>query len=404
MRLAIFSDLHANALALQRCWKDLTALKDDCECWCLGDLCGYGPDAVETVSMAREAFVGRLVPGNHDLIETYKELNNLVLPVPDKMEKFFPKMDEILGPTRISALMTGFFHRYELRQSRELWEWFQESITSQQTLRQVDFGSHRAYFMHSPFKNWENYAHPWKEEVLKSFGRVLLGEQQDLGIHPFPDKPAEGVTLAFSGHTHIPMLAVLLPGSKIPKPLAIRYGERRPLENGVYLVNPGSVGQPRDGDPRPCYAMLDLPEKGPPTLEFRRPGRFDTGDAAILSRMHTRSDVWRDQLSNDNILSEEEDLILRVYINHYNRKDKRTKIRREIERLERETPADEISLQELHGQLGQLTNTTPVEWAREIRKMREEMKSFLCGSRNHQDALEQVYHLSQDGLEPVASA
>jgi hypothetical protein len=53
-------------------------------------------------------------------------------------------------------------------------------------------------------------------------------------------------------------LAHLRPGDNEVKLLPIVYGNPIPIRDGVYLINPGSVGQPRDGDNRAAYAILDV--------------------------------------------------------------------------------------------------------------------------------------------------
>jgi diadenosine tetraphosphatase ApaH/serine/threonine PP2A family protein phosphatase len=59
------------------------------------------------------------------------------------------------------------------------------------------------------------------------------------------------------GHTHIAMFAVLRPGGVQAELYQFRDGTTLDLLQARYIVNPGSVGQPRDRDPRAAYAMLD---------------------------------------------------------------------------------------------------------------------------------------------------
>jgi diadenosine tetraphosphatase ApaH/serine/threonine PP2A family protein phosphatase len=61
----------------------------------------------------------------------------------------------------------------------------------------------------------------------------------------------------FIGHTHIAMYALLKDGEEIAEIAALQDGQKLDLLAGRYLINPGSVGQPRDRDPRAAYAILD---------------------------------------------------------------------------------------------------------------------------------------------------
>lgn len=72
------------------------------------------------------------------------------------------------------------------------------------------------------------------------------------------------------GHSHIPFLcrARLGPDGQLePECPQVFYGHEVTLGDGLAIVNPGSVGQPRDGDPRAAYAILDTRQH---TIMFRR--------------------------------------------------------------------------------------------------------------------------------------
>ncbi|MFW6195663.1 MAG: metallophosphoesterase family protein, partial [Chloroflexota bacterium] len=68
------------------------------------------------------------------------------------------------------------------------------------------------------------------------------------------------------GHTHVPFLASVENGESV-KLTAARPGRAIAISGQRFYLNPGSVGQPRDGDPRASYALLDTEEM---TVEFRR--------------------------------------------------------------------------------------------------------------------------------------
>ena len=84
--------------------------------------------------------------------------------------------------------------------------------------------------------------------------------------------------ILFCGHTHLPFLAELIPDkgpdneSRTVKCRSIRYNEPIPLGPGEYIINPGSIGHPRDGDPRISFALFEPDDH---TVEFRR-HKYDT--------------------------------------------------------------------------------------------------------------------------------
>jgi diadenosine tetraphosphatase ApaH/serine/threonine PP2A family protein phosphatase len=83
------------------------------------------------------------------------------------------------------------------------------------------------------------------------------------------------------GHTHMVTVA-RLEGPTSLHYLPITYGTPISVAQGVFLLNPGSVGQPRDGDPRASYALLDL---GKGTITFHRV-TYDTSAVQIEMQEH----------------------------------------------------------------------------------------------------------------------
>ena len=81
--------------------------------------------------------------------------------------------------------------------------------------------------------------------------------------------PAFKTSVCFVGHTHVPV-SFYLPATSddhLCEPRSPYYGQPISLDSGRWIVNPGSVGQPRDGLPYAAYAILDLEAN---TLEHRR--------------------------------------------------------------------------------------------------------------------------------------
>jgi diadenosine tetraphosphatase ApaH/serine/threonine PP2A family protein phosphatase len=211
MRIAVLSDIHANLDALEAVLADAGSVD---AVWQLGDVVGYGPDP--------DAVVGRLaaigaagVRGNHDAAAC-GDLD---------VEWFNPEARRAIEWTRdvISNQTRGW-----LTALPERWSSGDFSLVH---------GSPRD-------PTWEYVLSP----------SVARGGLADLatrhGLH---------------GHTHIP-LAWRTEGSQVA---AIDAAEERilTLDGRSALLNPGSVGQPRDGDPRASWALLDTVAG---TFEWRR--------------------------------------------------------------------------------------------------------------------------------------
>jgi predicted phosphodiesterase len=242
MRYAIITDIHANYGALQAVDDDVRRLRtqgnETIAYWFLGDLIGYGPDPVECIKWLKNSadIDERWVPGNHD--------------------------EWLLLPTKVSddAWTSLYKHQLALQEPKNrLYEsWFkgevQKAIQEEaRSLGCIDGEGLEALFVHASLQLSQRrmlYLHPWKKHLISDiFG--LLGRE----YHTQP------TTVLFCGHTHYPMWF----HDRELQPLA--YGKRLPLAEGIHIINPGSVGQPRDGDPRAAYLLFDPKEK---TVEFRR--------------------------------------------------------------------------------------------------------------------------------------
>jgi diadenosine tetraphosphatase ApaH/serine/threonine PP2A family protein phosphatase len=97
--------------------------------------------------------------------------------------------------------------------------------------------------------------------------------------------PAGNVCL-LHGHTHMPVHVVVVSGDRVAfRP--IKYGQPEPLGEGCIAINPGSVGQPRDGDPRAAFAIIDTDAQ---TVEFRR---VEYDRQAVISELYEDSNSWQ---------------------------------------------------------------------------------------------------------------
>ncbi len=205
MRIAVVSDIHGNRHAFEAVLEAIT----DSECrelWCLGDLVGYGADPDACVALAREHAAVSLA-GNHDLGVTG------VIP----LEQF----------SRGAALAAT---------------WTQRTITAAtrtylERLEPSNLGEAVGLYHASPRDPvWEYVLSPLQAELCL-------------------DTQAQRIALI--GHSHVALSFARFPGAPAT-------GETRPdgaeldLSEGEWLINPGSVGQPRDGDPRAAWLELDL--------------------------------------------------------------------------------------------------------------------------------------------------
>ena len=204
MRVAVISDIHGNLHALESALRSIDAESPD-ELWCLGDLVGYGPRPNRCCTLVAERADVCLI-GNHDL----GVLGRIDL------EDFSPD-------AAASARWTAEVLEDEPRR-------YLESLSPSAVLD-------RAELYHASPRDpiWEYVTTP----TVARAGLSAIGTAH--GLH---------------GHTHIPVAFTEVDGRM--RTLMPRAGNTVALDEGRMLLNPGSVGQPRDGDPRASYLVLDL--------------------------------------------------------------------------------------------------------------------------------------------------
>jgi diadenosine tetraphosphatase ApaH/serine/threonine PP2A family protein phosphatase len=203
-RVAVISDVHANRHALDAVLAAIEASGTD-EIWCLGDLVGYGPEPNECCrAVAARAEI--CLAGNHDLVVLGS------LPIHD-----------FAGDAAAAARWTQTVLADDSRE-------FLAGLHSSMRRDGVDLfhGSAR-----DPV--WE----------------YVLSDEAAWWTFQATDQP-----LVLVGHSHVP-LAIALDGDELDGGVAPD-GTVVDLESGRYLLNPGSVGQPRDGDPRAAYLLVEL--------------------------------------------------------------------------------------------------------------------------------------------------
>lgn len=205
MRVAIVSDIHGNRQAFEAV---LEAVADSScqELWCLGDLVGYGADPETCVELAR-THAAVCLAGNHDL----GVCGRLAL------EDF----------SRGAALAA---------------RWTQETLSHEAMdyLKRLEPQSDEevvALYHASP-------RDPVWEYVLSSLQAELCLD-------------AQARRIALIGHSHVALAFWRLPGEAATGQTR-GDGDTVDLAQGEWLINPGSVGQPRDGNPRAAWLELDL--------------------------------------------------------------------------------------------------------------------------------------------------
>jgi diadenosine tetraphosphatase ApaH/serine/threonine PP2A family protein phosphatase len=213
VRIAVLSDIHGNLHALDAVLSDLDATGVD-QVWCLGDLVGYGPRPNECVDLVRERASLSLC-GNHDLA---------VLGTLD--------MAEFSGDAAAAAVWT----QGVLGEPQRAWLAGLEPSGRAEGV-QLFHGSPR-----DPV---------WAYVLSEGAALESLLETTE--------------PLVLVGHSHV-ALALSLNGDTLTGGLA-PIDTVADLSKGRWLLNPGSVGQPRDGDPRAAWALVDTDAA---RAEFRR--------------------------------------------------------------------------------------------------------------------------------------
>lgn len=228
-RIALLSDVHGNLVALEAV---LAAIGPADELWVMGDTAGYGPDPSDVLALLRERGA-RMVAGNHDLaVGTGQGLDafNAVAAEAARIHRGW--LSSIERDTLAALPLTL-------------------AIADQPLAFTLCHGSLRD---------------PVWEYVISA-----RQAQATLRLASTPH--------VCNGHTHVPAL-YRMDGDRVAASSFV-VGAAIPLA-GRMLVNPGSVGQPRDGDARAAYAVLDT-DGG--TITFGR-ASYDVGETQ--KRMRSR--------------------------------------------------------------------------------------------------------------------
>jgi len=204
MRYGIISDIHANLEALEAV---LTSLKEVDAFICLGDIVGYGPNPNECVEAVRALPGVKCVVGNHDL-------------------------------ACVGSYDINWFNWY----ARDAIVWTQERLTA----------ASRSHLLSLPLMEMQNSL-TLVHGALPQPMDYVTSEKEARGVF------AEMITpVCLIGHTHVAEYYAHAHGAAHLEHRSWAHGGEIRFSRGVsYLVNCGSVGQPRDGNPHASFGIYD---------------------------------------------------------------------------------------------------------------------------------------------------
>jgi predicted phosphodiesterase len=214
MRVLIISDIHANLAAFETVMADAKGQWD--YVWCLGDVVGYGPDPNECCELLK-TFPHLCLAGNHD----WAALGRLdIRTFNADARKAVNWTTEVLKPDNVeylNALPTTFvigeFTLAHGSPREPVWEYILDPLIAS--------------------SNFPHFETPY----------------------------------CLVGHTHTPVIYELLSERGDTDAVQPTYRQTRPLNGHRLIINPGSVGQPRDSNPDAAYALLEVEKM---TWEHRR--------------------------------------------------------------------------------------------------------------------------------------
>ena len=213
MHYLIVSDIHANLVALQAVLADASGFD---EIWCLGDLVGYGPNPNECIERIQE-FPHVSLAGNHD----WAALGKLDI----KNFNMDARAATIWTQTELSSASHEYLNALPTHLERDGFSMAHAS--PREPVWEYVLDANAAY------ANFAHFSTPY----------------------------------CLVGHTHIPLIFELNNHRQRCETMIPPLNGHLDLADRRMIINPGSVGQPRDGDPWASYAMLDTDNM---TWEFRR--------------------------------------------------------------------------------------------------------------------------------------
>ena len=205
MRIAIVSDVHSNLEALQAVFAHANGTAPIGAVWCLGDITGYGPEPSPVIAALR-GLVLTSVAGNHDLAACG-----------------LMGLEEFNGYAATAA------------------KWNAEQLS----------GAERAFLSSLPLVHVTAPFTLAHGTIARPEWEYLLSGEQALTQFELQTTPYSIV-----GHSHLPFCIEEHAGA-MPAIVPADDGDELELGERRLILNPGSVGQPRDGDPRASYILYD---------------------------------------------------------------------------------------------------------------------------------------------------
>lgn len=214
MRLAIISDVHANLPALEAVLEQIQSMALD-RIVCLGDVVGYGAEPDQCASLVREACDFTLL-GNHDAATT-------------------------------GAMDEGYY--YEA--ARDVIRWTRQHLSD----------DNYEWLYGLPFTRMEGDIAFFHSAPIMPSGFFYVVHPSEAQTHTRVFDALKSIS--FIGHAHLTEIFAITRR----KAKKVRASDVAPTNDVKFIVNVGSVGQPRDHDPRACFVVWDSEQR---TLDFQR--------------------------------------------------------------------------------------------------------------------------------------
>jgi predicted phosphodiesterase len=207
MRYALLADIHSNLAAFNAVLSDIKAKGEMTAIWCLGDIVGYGPDPVECIQLLRQQ-PNACIDGNHDWAAIGR------LDISD------------FNPAAAAAV-----------------RWTEHQLGKEEIVYLLSLSL-------SLQKDNFTLVHGSPREPIWEY-LVSSKDAQD-------NLPHFTTRHCLVGHSHVPLVFECAEGDcHIQKMSADGSLDLSEMGESRLIINPGSVGQPRDGDPRASYMIYD---------------------------------------------------------------------------------------------------------------------------------------------------
>lgn len=206
MHYAIVADIHSNLAAFEAVLADIEAKGGCDQIWCLGDVVGYGPDPRECIALLRK-YEHLCIAGNHDW-------------------------------AAINKIDTSYFNPV----AAQACYWTARQLTSEDMsyLENLPLSLCRADF---------TLVHGSPREPIWEYLLSVRAAQDNFGYF--------GTSFCLIGHSHVPLVFEYVDELEKCTLRQLQAGNKLELGKNRLIINPGSVGQPRDGDPRASYGIYD---------------------------------------------------------------------------------------------------------------------------------------------------